>query len=139
MIRNTPGNAFKADVDTIVAETLKLIGNVNITIVLYGGYGRDEGGWICTDGSYFPYNDYDIVLIVDDRLRVKKRRLIADLEKKLLSLIKVKFIDIAIYEASKLRRLRNSIFNVDLIRASKVIYGDKNIFGNIHYLSLIHI
>lgn len=134
MIRSTPKNAFKADVNTIVTETLKLAGSSNITIILYGGYGRDEGGWIKMNESYFPYNDYDIVLIIDGKLQVKKSWLIAELENKLLSLIKIKFIDILIYESRILTRLKNSVFNVDLIKASKVIYGDKNIFGNVNYL-----
>ena len=134
MIRSTPQKAFKADIDIIIAEILKLIGNLDITIILYGGYGRDEGGWINIDGCYFPYNDYDILIITNSKLRFKKSWLITKLENKLLSLIKIKFIDISIYEVNKLKRLKNSVFNVDLIKASKIIYGDKNIFENINYL-----
>ena len=33
------------------------------SIILHGGYGRDEGSWVVENGEYRSYNDYDIFLI----------------------------------------------------------------------------
>jgi len=34
-------------------------------VILCGGYGRGEGGWFMKDGTFKPYNDYDLFLVFE--------------------------------------------------------------------------
>jgi predicted nucleotidyltransferase len=104
--------------------------NFEITaIILYGSYGRNEGSWYKNkDGDYQPYNDYDILLILDKKQSTIKLNL---LKKKLLEKIDIRWIDLGQKTIKELKKLRPSIFNYDLKYASKVISGQKNILENI--------
>ncbi|MFZ5949926.1 MAG: hypothetical protein ACOYXC_04440 [Candidatus Rifleibacteriota bacterium] len=48
----------------LAKETVKALGDNLIALILAGGYGRGEGGVIVKDGTEWPYNDLDLVLVV---------------------------------------------------------------------------
>lgn len=98
-----------------------------IAIILYGGYGRNEGSWIITEnGDCRPYNDYDILLVVKNKI---PKHSIEALRKDLAKQIGIQWIDIGQIKISRLRRLRPTIYNYDLKYGSKVIKGDKNVLS----------
>ena len=111
-----------------VTESINLVES----IILYGSYGRDEGSWYQdNEGNYQPYNDYDILLILDKKLPDNE---IESLKEKLLEKIDIRWIDISQLTKIELTKLKPSIFNYDLKYASKVIYGDKNILDLISHI-----
>jgi len=96
-----------------------------IAIILYGGFGRDEGSvYIDNSGELKAYNDYDILLIVNKKI---EPHILSGLKTKILKKIDIKWIDLSQKSITELKALKPSIFNYDLKYASKVIYGDKNI------------
>ena len=91
-------------------------------IVLYGGYGRNEGSWITSkDQTLKPYNDFDILLVVNKQL---SSDLLVKIKKDIKSHISIRWIDLTQIELKKLKKLKNSIYNYDLKNASKVLYGN---------------
>jgi len=96
-------------------------------IILYGGYGRDEGSWIIeSDGEHRPYNDYDILLVIENKIPVEQIEL---LRKDLAKQIGIRWVDIGQKTPEELQKSRPSIYNYDLKYASKVIQGDLNILS----------
>lgn len=93
--------------------------------LLYGGYGREEGSWIInSDGTCLPYNDYDILLVLKNKI---SKEIIELLRKKMAQEIGIRWIDIGQKTPKELQKLRPSIYNYDLKYASKVIQGDPSI------------
>lgn len=98
-------------------------------ILLYGGYGRNEGSWIIeNNGSYRPYNDYDILLVIENKVPIEQIELLC---KDLAKQIGIRWVDIDQKTPAELQKLRPSIYNYDLKYASKVIQGDPNIRDHI--------
>ena len=94
-------------------------------IFLYGGYGRNEGSWLIEkDKLPKPYNDFDILLVVNKQV---KNDLIIKIKKHIKSCISIRWIDLSQIKLNKLKKLKNSIFNYDLKNASKVLYGNKKL------------
>ena len=97
-------------------------------IILYGSYGRGEGAFFKKNNQVFVYNDYDILVIVDEKISEFN---LNNIKNELLLKIEIKWIDISQKLFSELRNLKPTIFNFDLKYGSKVIYGNKNIFEQI--------
>jgi hypothetical protein len=98
-------------------------------IILYGSYGRDEGGWyIDKNGKYSPYNDYDILIVSDEKKHVNTIR---TLKKEMAAEIGIRWIDIGQKNMRELCKYNPSIYNYDLKYGSKVIYGQKQILSKI--------
>ena len=98
-------------------------------ILLCGGYGRDEGAWYADDeGMPRPYNDYDFVVVSNNKLPANEYRL---LRVEMANTIGINWIDINFYTPSYIKHLKNTIKNVDLVHASKVLYGDSSIIDSI--------
>jgi hypothetical protein len=99
-----------------------------ISIYLYGGYGRGEGSWIIEnidkETVVRPYNDYDIAIILKNK--VPRERVIL-LENELKKHINIKWIDISQYTILDLKLFNVTIKNFDFKYASKWIYGDKGV------------
>ena len=95
------------------------------TIVLYGSYGRNEGGWFSEDGNFFPYNDFDLLLIMGEKYKGNVDLL--KFRKKLALKANVKWVDISFSSIKQLKNISNSVFAYDLKYGSKVIYGNSNI------------
>jgi len=94
-------------------------------IFLYGGYGRNEGSWITgKDQTLKPYNDFDILLVVNKHL---SSDLLVKIKKDIKSQISIRWIDLTQIKVKKLKKLKNSIYNYDLKNASKVLYGNKKL------------
>jgi len=98
-------------------------------IIVYGSYGRNEGAWIINGDSYKPYNDFDIVVVSNNRIS-------NNILKKVVKSIKyktgVQWVDLQFMSIKELQRLsKKTMFNYDLKFGSKIIYGDKNILKNI--------
>lgn len=98
-----------------------------ISTILYGGYGRDEGSWIIEkNGEYRPYNDYDILLVIENKIPVERIEL---LRKDLAKQIGIRWVDIGQKTPVELKKLKPSIYNYDLKYASKVIQGDPGVLN----------
>ena len=98
-----------------------------ISAILYGGYGRNEGSWIIeNNGDCRPYNDYDILLVVREKIPAEQ---IERLRKDLAKQIGIRWVDIGQKTPAELKKLKPSIYNYDLKYASKVIQGDSNILN----------
>lgn len=103
-----------------------------IAILLCGGYGRGEGAWYLDEnGEPHPYNDYDFAVIADYKL---DKKTYSELRKKIADAVDIQWIDIAFYKPSYFRFMQTSIKNVDLVYASKLLYGNNDILKrkNIH-------
>ena len=117
---------FKREFDLINA---KLNHKDIISVVLYGGYGRNEGAeFINSEGNILMFNDIDLVIVV------KKKFDLSSIEKyksELLNQIKINWIDITQYTVKELLNSKKSVFFYDLKYSSTIIQGDKNILKNI--------
>ena len=94
-------------------------------IILYGGYGRNEGSWIFKNGEKpKPYNDFDILLVVTKEI---SSNLVNEIKKSIKSHIPIRWIDLSQIKTRKLKKLKNSIYNYDLKYASKILYGNEKL------------
>ena len=96
--------------------------------VLLGGYGRGEGTpFIHPDGSQSPFNDYDLVVVVDkltpavrQRFKILEKRLTADLGLP---------VDLCPYLNSHLVKCEFSLLNYEMKHGHKVLWGDEDILA----------
>ena len=128
-MNETNQNKLNNDITIIVNEVLEITICAVKAIILYGSYGRGEGAFYSDEnGNIHTYNDYDLILVVDDFIEsIKINQIAHSLEEKL----DVKWIDISQKKKSKLKNLKLTIFNYDLKYGSRVIYGDKEILDNV--------
>ena len=120
--------AFRQHKDLIIKAIEKAFIKLK-AIILYGGYGRDEGSWIIeSDGSCRPYNDYDILLVVENKISAEQ---IDSLCKYLARQIGIRWVDIGQNTSVELKKLHPSIYSYDLKYASKVIQGDPSVLEHI--------
>ncbi|MDC3077478.1 hypothetical protein OA327_02080, partial [Flavobacteriales bacterium] len=108
------------DLEVIKNEILKKIDGIEC-IILGGGFGRGEGSVIINKSKIQPINDYDIYVITNYKVDAVKINLI---RRKLISLIKIRQIDIEFKTKNDLRFSKRSVANYDLKYASKLIYGN---------------
>ena len=123
-MRNSIKEAFSEDIEKIKKTCIEVLGD-KINIFFYGSYGANQGGWIKIKNEYFPYNDYDILIVSNKSVR-NKNNLINLLENKILEQIKVQFIDITIKNTKEIRSLKSTVENYDILNASKHIFGDND-------------
>ena len=121
-MRNSIQEAFSEDIEKIKKTCIEVLGD-KINIFFYGSYGANQGGWIKIKNKYFPYNDYDILIVSDKSLR-NKNNLIKLIETKILEEIKVQFIDITIKSKKEVKTLKSTVENYDILNASKHIFGN---------------
>ncbi len=78
--------------------------------ILLGSYGRGEGTpFINLDGSQSPFNDYDLIVIVN-KLTHRIRQKFKALEKQLSEKLHLP-VDLYPYQASRLRKCEFSLLN----------------------------
>lgn len=125
--RSTKEKALATELKNVL-EIIKK--NINTkAVILYGGYGRGEGAWFKKGQGFYPYNDFDLLLIVNDD---EERKCDLKALKSQLSVeVSTDFLDISIFSFSKLKKLPLSIFSYDLKYASTVLDGQTNILGYI--------
>lgn len=61
--------------DAIARDVRSVLGTDLVALILGGGYGRGEGGVVHRDGVECPYNDLDLVLVVQRKGAVPAREL----------------------------------------------------------------
>lgn len=119
-------SVLEAHLQQIVGSVIPLCTGL-IATILYGGYGRDEGSWIIEQNDICrPYNDYDILLVVENKIPIERIEL---LRKYLAKQIGIRWVDIGQKTPAELKKIKSSIYNYDLKYASKVIQGDPNILN----------
>lgn len=118
-------NDMKIALDCI----LKHYKNEPIAILLVGGYGRDEGSWYKNkEGKWQPYNDYDFVVVSKEEISRDEYDL---LRKEIANLVGIRWIDIDFYNPQYFYHLLPTIKNVDMVYASKILFGDNDFLNNI--------
>ena len=128
----TTSQVLERDIKHIVQECLKLTPDL-YAIILYGSYGRNEGGWYKDRlGFWKPYNDYDICIVVETKVSTYK---IKKVEKELVEKLPIRWIDLGQKTYKELINLSPSILNYDFKNGSTIIAGDKDILTNIPNIS----
>lgn len=96
--------------------------------VLLGGYGRGEGTpFINPDGSQSPFNDYDLIVIVD-RLTTAVRQNLHALENQLTEELGLP-VDLYPYRKASLSKCEFSLLNHEMKYGHKVIWGDESVLA----------
>ena len=96
--------------------------------ILLGGYGRGEGTpFIHPDGSQSPFNDYDLVVIIDKPTKAVRQKIKA-LEKQLTDEIGLP-VDLYPYPRAHLPLCEFSLLNYEMKNGHMVLWGDKNILA----------
>ena len=96
--------------------------------VLLGGYGRGEGTpFIHPDKSQSPFNDYDLVVVID-KLNGPVRQKFKALEKQLTAELGIS-IDLYPYRKSRLPACEFSLLNYEMKHGHKVVWGAENILS----------
>jgi len=121
----------------LIAEAVSSVlpADVLKAIVMIGGYGRDEGGYVqADDGSFQPYNDYDYFLVLDNVSRRQARELIADLPHLDDAVgIEVDFHPLLVKD---LPHLELSLMNAEMAAGHRVIWGDPDILRDMPEMPL---
>ena len=124
--------AFGEIKHNIVSTVISEIPSID-HIILYGSYGRGEGGWFYENDILRPYNDFDLLLVVDDKFHLDKN--LNEFRVSLALKIGIRWIDITLITKKGLIKTKNSIFGYDLKHGSTVIYGNPNILEIIPQLN----
>ena len=96
--------------------------------ILLGGYGRGEGTpFINADGSQAPFNDYDLVVIVDTVNSAVKVHFQA-LEKELSAAVGLP-VDLCPYQVSHLRKCEFSLLNYEMKLGHLVLWGADDVLA----------
>jgi hypothetical protein len=100
-------------------------------LVLMGGYGRGEGGYVMLDGGPAPYNDYDYFVVVRGLDRIRRRALaqaLAGEAKKLERDVGVE-VDFALLREEALPAAEYSLMNAEMLWGHRVVAGDLDVLG----------
>ena len=118
--------ALDARIDADLRRIAEAASPYGLAGVLLGGYGRGEGTpFINSDGSQIPFNDYDLVVVVD-QLNGTVRQTFRTLEKQLTGELGLP-VDLCPYRNSHLHRCEFSLLNYEMKSGHKVIWGDEKI------------
>jgi len=119
-----------ARIDADLARIAAAAAPHSIAGVLLGGYGRGEGTpFINPDGSQSPFNDYDLVVIVDPLTPAVRRKFQA-LETQLSAEVGLP-VDLCPYPKNHLPRCEFSMLNYEMKHGHKVVWGDENILADL--------
>jgi hypothetical protein len=97
-------------------------------LVLLGGYGRGEGGYVLRKGRPEPYNDYDYFVVVggcDRAGRSALTRALAEQAKALEHDVGVE-VDFALLREEGLPGAEYSLMNAEMIWGHRVVAGDSD-------------
>lgn len=115
-------------IDADLARIAEAAAPHSIAGVLLGGYGRGEGTpFIQPDGSQFPFNDYDLVVVVETLDAAVRRRFIA-LEKTLSEDLGLP-VDLCPYRRDALPDCEFSLLNYELKHGHRVVWGEPHILA----------
>lgn len=118
------------ELDAQISRHLKQIVNTVSSYcdaaILLGGYGRGEGTpFINSDGSQSPFNDYDLVVVVD-KVDARIRSKFKTLEQKLSSELGLT-VDLCPYQKNRLATCEFSLLNYEMKYGHMVLWGDEHI------------
>ena len=122
-----------SDLNIIKNELLKYIPEIK-ALILAGGFGRGEGSVLLQDGLVQPINDYDIYIILPEKINFDSELIRNNISK----IIKIRQIDFDYIKINKLKFLKPTMANYDLKYASYVFYGDKTILKTYQRYKLIN-
>lgn len=113
-------------IDADLARIAEVASPYSMAGVLLGGYGRGEGTpFIHPDGSQSPFNDYDLVVVVD-RIDDNLRQVLHALERQLTTELGIA-VDLYPYRADHLPECEFSLLNYEMRHGHKVIWGNEHI------------
>ena len=115
----------------IVNSIVSIVGKDKIkAVVLFGSFGRGEGGGVCQNGKVIPVNDFDITIFIKKNL-IKCRKLFSEiLEEKaqeLSKIIGIKQIDLDLSLPITLLFSTKNNASYEKYYGHKVLYGAINI------------
>ncbi|MCG6942387.1 MAG: hypothetical protein LJE69_14190 [Thiohalocapsa sp.] len=100
-----------------------------VALVLMGGYGRGEGGFVLTADGPAPFNDYDYFVVVQGTtptIRAGLQRTLADLAHDLEPRVGVE-VDFALLRAERLPRAELSLMHAEMRWGHRVVAGDERV------------
>jgi hypothetical protein len=100
-------------------------------LVLMGGYGRGEGGYVLRGGRPAPYNDYDYFVVVrgvDSPRRRALQEALAQAARALEHEVGVE-VDFALLREEGLPKAEYSLMNAEMIWGHRVISGDPHVLA----------
>ncbi|NOR46138.1 MAG: hypothetical protein GQ534_11185, partial [Candidatus Delongbacteria bacterium] len=112
----------------------KLPHNEIAAIILGGGYGRGEGGFVIENGTEHLYNDFDMFILANNISRKRKRELtpiILEISEELTKEIGIDVDFSPIQNISTLEKAPYWMMWYDLKMGHQVILGDKNILNKL--------
>lgn len=98
-------------------------------LVLLGGYGRGEGGYVLREGRPEPYNDYDYFIVVRRLGRPQRKALaeaLAERAKALEHEVGVE-VDFALLREEALPHAEYSLMNAEMLWGHRVVAGDPQV------------
>jgi len=119
------------DLSQIVKVLVESFGDVVISILLMGSFGKGEGSVVKENDRYRPLNDYGIAICVGRNKSSEVRKKLATIISKIQSLVSVKQVDVSVIEYWKLIIPIPSTSRYDLSRGNKVLYGRKIIIASV--------
>jgi len=122
----------------LISDLIKTkLGNNLISIILIGGYGRDEGTFFLKNKTISLVNDIDLVIISHRSMSKSILKQLMDQAAKIIKpdtqYVHEKYcpidfhVDLFNFKKKDLSGFKPSQFSLDLKYASQVIYGNKNI------------
>jgi hypothetical protein len=136
--RNSAERAFErsvaADLRFITARVTANVGPSLAALLLCGGYGRGEGGAVERDGALVPYNDYDLVAVVDGAARPLRGELLTLAH----ALTREVGLEVELWPVSRkeLNPAPKTLFWLDVaLGGVRVLHGDARVLGAVRQLA----
>ncbi|MBI9093387.1 MAG: hypothetical protein JEY71_00750 [Sphaerochaeta sp.] len=108
-------------------EIEQAMGEPFLALILAGGYGRGEGACIQKDGKEAPYNDFDLFVVVRERIAISEK--VLEITKKYEEKLGIE-VDIGKpLTIDMIRGLPHQLMYQDLLQSHKVIVGDPQILS----------
>jgi hypothetical protein len=102
-----------------------------VALVLMGGYGRGEGGYVRTASGPAPYNDYDYFVVVQGTSRAERAAIaarLAETARRLEPVVGVE-VDFALLRQETLHRAEFSLMNAEMRWGHRVVAGDPTVLS----------
>ncbi|MBN2161624.1 MAG: hypothetical protein JXR25_12665 [Pontiellaceae bacterium] len=124
----TGSEKLDAKIDADLRQIMQAAEPYSIAGILLGGYGRGDGTpFMGLDGIQQPFNDYDLVVVVE-HLNRSVRRTFKNLESELSEKLGIP-VDLYPYRRSHLSHCEFSLLNYEMKYGHKVIWGDAGILN----------
>lgn len=117
-----------SDLQVIKKLLLNNLNNVH-SLILVGGFGRGEGSVLMNSGKPEPINDYDIVLVSENKPVPLSR--LKELSEKITKKIEIRLVDLILIEKSQMPELPYTMFNYDMKYGGYIFWGEKNILREV--------